>query len=476
MQLISDLYDQLRKTVGAAPASSRVSMILIAALFVFGLVYGLANRTSPTANAMLFGGRELSEQELDTVEMAFSAAGLNDWNRDGRRISVPTDSRSEYLAALDKSTSVPISIRSSVQDAIEKSTIFETSTQRQARQLHAKELDLGNKLAAFPDIRSASVEYDMGERHGLGQARPQSASVVVIPEGMQPLTLARTQLIKDFIRGSFAGMSAENVVVIDTNASNQVCSTRDPLSLRRVELQKQLQSEIQQTLAGFGEVRIQTFIELETGRPATPDPIKVDSNSSTVTLLRPPLSETSSTRDISRLSSLLARRIRVSVGIPESYFHRSQDARPSDSAAYQRVYSATHANIQSAVTPITLNYMADSHSQPVIELWEYPDAIENHASSENLTTSLFAAAMQHWQSAAFVLLAGLIASFMLSGVLRKHQNSSAHASSREEPTLRSTPPQNFGSSLSSDEELIALINNDPDAAAEVIRDWIYQAA
>ena len=187
MRTIRQSSDQFRNAFSEMPTLSRiVSMTLIAAV-VLGFAT-LIGSSDAVETEYLFGGRTLGQQEMDSVELTFSRAKLDGWRRDGQRIQIPSASRAEYLAALDESAALPMSLRSLVQEAIDKASLFEPTSQRLARESHAKERDLGNRLSMFPEIRWASVEHDMGDRKGLSTERIQSASVVVCPVGEQPLS------------------------------------------------------------------------------------------------------------------------------------------------------------------------------------------------------------------------------------------------------------------------------------------------
>ncbi len=213
---------------------------------------------------MLFGGQSFGEQELAAIEMAFSRASLNDWEREGRRIKIPRESKAAYLAALEESSSLPMTLRSSVQEAINATTVFDSSDLRIAREMHAKEQDLGNKIAAFHEVRWASVEYDRGERRGLSRSTPQSASVVVQPEGTGPLSRPRIMAIKELIRGSYAGMSGDDVVVIDTNSSSTSSLTddQDPLLRKQQEAEAWVEQKVRRQLVGY-PARVAVFAEID---------------------------------------------------------------------------------------------------------------------------------------------------------------------------------------------------------------------
>jgi flagellar M-ring protein FliF len=270
--------DSLREAFSAMPLAARLIVVMLSATIAIGL--GLlvkGNSTSETEH--LFGGRSLSESEVDSVEMAFSHAGLSQWVRQGRRIGVPSGTRSEYLAALRESASLPLTLRSSVQAAIEQASPFESSDQRLAREMHAKAQDLAATIMAFPDVRWGSVVYDRGERSGLSRARPQSASVFVSPEGGQPLSKVRVAMIQKMVRAAYAGMSGEEVVVTDANASyvSGHGDDEDPMLRRRREEETAYEQKVRSALVGYGPIRVAAHVELDPTMGVQKATLKYDS-------------------------------------------------------------------------------------------------------------------------------------------------------------------------------------------------------
>ena len=79
----------------------------------------LYRSASDSSHEMLFGGRSLVDHELDAIELAFSRAGLDAWQRSGRQIQIPKEKRSEYLAALsDTSAAPPFTLRNPMKEAM----------------------------------------------------------------------------------------------------------------------------------------------------------------------------------------------------------------------------------------------------------------------------------------------------------------------------------------------------------------------
>ncbi len=530
------------------PISSRITTGLLATLVLVGL--GFIVRGQPSRDTeMLFGGRTLSEQELDSVEMSFSQAGLNDWQREGRRICIPIQSRSEYLAALSNTASLPVSIRSSVQDAIEKSTIFESSSQRLSREMHAKQQDLGNKITAFSEVRWASVDYDLSERDGLGQKRQQTASVVVIGEGGRALSPQRIADIQKLVSGSYAGMEVDDVVVVDTHANpidrhtnpansanpSYVATTdefaanefaandsaaNDPTTRRQRQQQDQIEQQLGELLSDYGSLRIAAYVELDApsaDQAKIPQP-SISSNdasnarvrSNRATILRhsaaplatdPSNLSTTITPSIPNLeSSLIA--VHVSIGLPQSVYQRvwnqlyqqHSSARsdivspPPTSAQLDQIRQQTQANIRAAVTPALMSLSPNQSRDSMIEIYDFPDVLASESPRQDFRELATGWLLAHWQQIALLILGFVGLSIAIKALGNAPSTAKITRPLADQVSPQPTIADDFSANShrhersraipvsATERELLTLIEQDPDAAVDVIQKWISEAA
>lgn len=464
MNVLQKLLEPIRDAFFSMPVATRA----IAGMLVLTIAIGLGllvKGGTTTETEYLFGGRMLSETEVDSVEMSFSQAGLKLWEREGRRIRIPTNTRNEYLSALKESSTLPISLRSAVQEVHDKSSPFDSNEQRVARQMHAKAQDLGAKISAFPDIRWASVEYDQGERTGLSRARPQSASVVVSPEGSEPLTKARINMIKELIRGSYAEMSSEDVVVIDTNAShlNGDWEDEDPMLRKRLEEEKAYEQKVLRALVGYGPIRVAAHAELDPTMGVERASLKYDSERTTLQEYSKKVDESSTRQgpkgvpgtapnaignraatldepeqsskskadereasgvvgqeyELSKLAAMQVKKVTVSVGLPTSYYDRVivQDflrENPDKTAAdmpkptiaqLQQKRTETEGKIKAAVAPLLPPVAAGEDPLPLVHVWDYPDIPEPIVATSGGTGKAMTWLSESWPSLALLGLA-----------------------------------------------------------------------
>jgi len=548
MNFIQQFLTPVRDSFLAMPMQSRVIATMLVATILLALAL-LLRGGGHIPDEYLFGGRTLGENEVDTVELAFSQAGLKGWAREGRRIKIPIETRSDYLAALQASSTLPLALRSSIQEAIDKTSAFESSEQRQAREMHAKERDLGNKITAFPDVRWASVEYDRGERFGMSRTRAQSASVVVSPEGTQPLTKDRINMIKELIRGSFASMTTEDVVVIDTNATSGSIASEDedPMLRKRLEEEATYEQKIVKTLVGYGPIRVAAYAEIDPTMGVEKTTLKYDAARTTLSEYSKKLDSESSRPaeggvpgtgpnatsnraasiesmeqltkskadereasgvvgqqfELSRMASLQVKRVRVSVGIPSSYYDKimlqdfmrenpdktAADAPKPTVAQLQEKRAETQTRIQAAVTPLLPSIPSGEDPYPLVQVWDYPDLPDPVTPKPSTASQAMNWLAESWQTLAIIglaMVAMLIARSALNGgdtaptpAFSEGFGLNIPVSSQEEIADAGTGEQSDGMQItggSLKEELVRLVEGNPDVAANVLRAWITDAA
>lgn len=466
MNVLQKTIEPIRDAFLSMPMTSR----MIAGMLVLAIAIGLGllvNGGTSTETEYLFGGKMFSETEVDSVEMSFSQAGLKLWEREGRRIRIPTKTRNEYLAALRESATLPLGLRSAMQGALDKGGPFDSSEQRSARAMHAKAQDLGAKIGAFPEIRWASVEYAQGERTGLSRTRPQSASIVVTPEGSEPLTKARVNMIKELVRASYAEMTSENVVVIDTNAShlNGDWENEDPMLRKRLEEEKAYEQKVLRALVGYGPIRVAAHAELDPTMGVEKAKLTYDSERTTLqeyskkidaqstrlgsrgvpgtapnaignraaTLDEP--EQSSKTKkdereasgvvgqqyELSKLAAMQVKRVTVSVGLPTSYYDRvllqdylreNPDKTATDMpqptiAMLQQKRTETEGKIKAAVAPLLPPVAIGEDSLPLVHVWDYPDISEPAIVTEGGTGKALTWLSESWASLAMLGLAAI---------------------------------------------------------------------
>jgi len=543
MNFLRQSTDQARQVFLSMPMQSRVIAMMLVAVIAIGLAF-LVRGSDTKSTEYLFGGRSMGEQEMDSIEVALSAAGLNDWEREGRRIKVPKDAKSTYLAALGDASSLPIALRTEVDQAIKNSSPFDSSDLRHSREMHAKEKDLGSKISAFPDVRWASVEYDRGERIGLSRAVTQSASVMVQPEGTRSLPRQRIVAIQELIRGSYAGMGTDDVVVIDTNSTtgSSNAEEEDPLLTKQREAETHIEYKLRKLLVEY-PAQIAVFAEIDPTMDSElaslkfdPEPTNLRNSSKKIETTRNQqipsgvpgadpnaignraqsigkdvevLNTTQDERDTSgvagqqfessKLADLQVKTVRVSIMLPTSYYKdlnfqnemlRDSTQNPDnivmDDATLEGLRIKTEKKISEIVSPLLPQVAAGADPVTLVTVRDAPDVKPKNQTEPLATSQALSWLAESWETLALVFL-GLVA-LLVARSAAKSAGNATPAEFQEGFGLEMPGPTPVeqdaeeeaermtitGGSLK--DELLHLVEDNPEVAANVIRGWVGDAA
>lgn len=535
MNFLKDQSDQARQAFLAMPMASR----LIAGLLVVAIAVAMGFLVRGDANSdgeFLFEGRLFTESEFNAAQLAFGQADLTDWTAEGRRIKVPRKERADYLKALSESKALPGSLHTAVQEAIDDTTVFDSSEFSLRRVMHAKERDLSTSLTQMKMIRRATVTYDRGSRRGFAAELPQSASVMVVPEDSRPLSRGEIDMVKEYVRASFAGMSVDDVVVTDINApSAGYGDDDDPVLRKQSRTEEHYEKKIRSLLSDLpAKVVVTATIDptmdlertasridaepttlfnktrkLETsnnrrpieGVPGTdpnaisnrPKSIEDSIESSTVK------DDTRETQAIagqqweqSREAPLPVKRISVSISLPQSYYEElyAKDNPAAEGRApeaeIEKIRSKITKDIRALVTPMLMPVAAGEDSYPLVEVIDMPDAAVELVAQPSASAESLVWLGKHWQPIALIGLAALALLVARSAVRAGGDSTppefvegfgldlpappvSEDAESEEADGMTIT-----GTTLQG--ELMHVVEQNPEVAANVIRTWIGEAA
>jgi flagellar M-ring protein FliF len=543
MNFFKQSSDQAREAFTSMPMQSRLISVMLVVAIAIGLAF-LVRGTEANSTTYLFGGRAFSEQELDGIEISFSTAGLNGWQREGRRIKLPRDTQSDYLAALQGSTTLPSSLQSRVQEAINASSVFESKDLMQARLQAARAEDLGKRISMFPEVKTASVVYDQGERRGLSRARPQSASVFVVPEGADPLPRHRVGAIKEMVRGCYAELSIDDINVTDAHGTtvSSLDAEEDPQLRKQQDTEAWYKQKIRSALSDYPAI-VEVFADIDPTMDVEKASTTFDSEGTTISnrsrkiesennrkpvggltgtgpnatsnratsiddeLQSSKLSD--KTDDVqkvagqqyerSRTASLTVKSISVTVGLPRSFFKSIYiqesleqdpnltvaDVPPMNDDSFEKLKTTIFGTIESVVpTLLPLKSPGDDRTT-FVETYVATDLPSDPLPGPDNAKVALTWLAESWQSLALICLA-LIALLVARSAARS-SGDTPPVEFREGFGLElpQAPPEPesaedadamtiTGSNLK--DELIAIVEENPEVAANVIRGWVAEAA
>ncbi|WP_164102882.1 beta-cystathionase [Candidatus Laterigemmans baculatus] len=471
-----ETVNKLRDSFLQMPLPTRVIGVAMVAVIAIGLWMLSASIGSEDSLERLFGGEVLTDDEITKIQAALSAAELRDWQVEHNRISVPSQYKDRYIRAISEADALPLHTRTFVDDVQKSTGPWELNSHRLDRQAHAKERDLGRRIAEFPSVLRASVEHSVLDKGFAGNHR-QSASVVVNPVGSDPLPPHMIRKIKEMVRASYAGMEADDVVVTDVNAHGVGEEDSDsPLFQARVRWEQFYFRKAHQVLAGFGPLSIDATVEIDPTMDSETASLQYDAQPTTLqeqsaqlsiessrplpggvpgvasnaygnrpAAIDPAPPQTSKTTqrnealkkvageqyEISRTASLQPKRLSFSVGVPESYYEKiwrddffrsnpeasAADLKPMTPEDRGRLKLATVEEIKTALSPMLLSVSAGEDPFPLIEVWDHRDLPEPAVEAPTTAAQTLTWLANSWQTLALFGL-GVLALLVARGVAK----------------------------------------------------------
>lgn len=188
--------------------------------------------------------------------------------KDGELV-VPVGSQRAIMAALASEGKAPGDTRLFFENMIEKQKWSMPADQREQMTLIAKQNELAKVISMMNGVANAKVIADVPSKRGLGAAdRPPTASATVFaPGGLSPETV---DAVAHLVQSSFAGMSIDNVRVIDavTNrqhtARNQGALATSQHEQNRLELERNKQSQLIDMLRYIPGVIVTVQVQADT--------------------------------------------------------------------------------------------------------------------------------------------------------------------------------------------------------------------
>lgn len=566
MSALTQPAEQIREAIAAMPMQSRViaGMLVVAIVLALGML--VRGGSADSTEYLLGSGTVFSEIELDAAEIAFGQAGLNGWKRDGRRVRVPSDDKGKFLEALAKSERLPPGIRSKSQATLDSLSVFEPRSQREARQDHAKEVDTGSLIARFPDIRLAEVDYDVSDKVRFGQEPIQTATVVVTPEGTEPLSQGRVAMVRQLVKGAYAGLKVDDIQVIDTNGSSMYSASTDddPMVRKQREAEMRIETKIRSMLSDFGPIRVAVTAEIDpsmgaesaaltfgpqtqtlsekssksefesnrippSGVPGTPTNTTIASNrptsldgSSLITKTKEDMKESEKatpwTYQVGSTAGLGIKSASAAIMLPQSFIERlakkelfekypetteanfplpSDDTADGRNSDYQtnlsNIKTETIDKIKDAVARILPGVNPGEERQKPITVRFYDDLPDDRVVESQAVQHALTWLSGSWQTIALICLA-VVALMVARGAAKAVSSDGTPRDFSEgfglelpaPPSAKQAEDEQAGVGVGADameitggslqEELVALVDSNPEVAANVLRGWVGDAA
>ena len=236
MDFVNKAFAQLSDLFRSMTPGARLTASLLLVAVVVSLGY-LFNSQVSGGDTYLLGGHGFSANELPTMEAAFGKANLSGYTVEGNRVRIPRGQQAAYMGALADAGALPADFHKYLTDASTAVGPFTSRPQQEEMIKIAKQKELALIIRSMQGIENAAVHYDTQKKGGLNKGVVTTASVSVKPRGTQPLEEKQVPMIRHLVAGAVAGLSPDQVTVVDLNGRTYGAGTAGgltvPSSLRR---------------------------------------------------------------------------------------------------------------------------------------------------------------------------------------------------------------------------------------------------
>jgi flagellar M-ring protein FliF len=269
MDFLNQTFKRWADQYATMAPGSRAGVGILVLLIAVSVVFLFCGEIAGSGD-FLFGGQEYCEKELASMEIAFSKAKLNDYQRVGNRIRVPLDQRDRYLAALSDHNALPDQWYKPIEKMMDRKSYFTSSDELQEMARNARQEILSNVIAANDQIEWANVLVN--EERSRGRFRQQNIKTALVSvrpvDGFQ-VSDEMAMTFRRSVAGAFS-MDPSNVTVIDLVSSRSYCGKFDSeqaeggnqYSNQQQRYQDQWRQKIENVLAYIPGVIVSTNVEL----------------------------------------------------------------------------------------------------------------------------------------------------------------------------------------------------------------------
>ncbi len=478
------------------PGSANVTFFAggMLALVLIGVgAYWMQIQSEP--HVSLLAGAKLLEHDLGRMQLAFGGAGLNDFEvRDGQ-VFVPQSQRDRFLKALNDHDGIPETSREMYEP--ESLNPWATSQQVQESTLLRKKKMIRQLVLQLEFVADAVVDYDELVDAGWPPTTRRSAAIVVRPQSDRLLESYQVDAIRNTICGAVAGLTPTDIVITDIAAGHAyvgpnpetIASSPEALDwLERAKIEQRIRDQMTQFGQGI-EVHVTLENHVAAGEPSIP--LATTSNRSIgakVPLANQPATINSAKHEaissVDPLPDEIASRhrqsIHVRIRVPEQWVREFAQLQASESQGEQTLeqqFQSLQAQIRSSVQPL-LAIDAFREKQPLI------DVTMIHLSQSPIDSAALPSAWLTgstiWPAVGLVLGAMLIFVFAMAWkfAFRRESRHDDRLPLGTRPERKSLPNRQAADSISDEtkRKLKQMVDDDPDQAAEIIKQWIRDAA
>ena len=428
MESLGDFYarfrSQLRESGPILPVIALVGSVLLALL----MTQRASTRVSEQSPLL---HSPLSRSELKAVEVAFGVAGLDDYSVSGGNVLVPSGRRSEYLRVVQEHDCLE-SFHKQADRAVGSSSLLEPVSVRKDRLEQARRNDLRSAICQIDGIHDALVQFDYRTIPGLQEELQMAANVTVASD--EPIDLREARLIGAMILGSKAGLKPDQITITDKHGgiffgpALITDASQVHASLKHQDLMRRLNQVLSFVPGADLVVTRGSDVALNDGDAAT-----------------------------------MAEELQVSVNVPSIYLDQIRESTSALHVSHEQLAARATEKIRSAV----LRQLPNGVSENAVSVVFWEQGASSHAATPSSDLIKLTAA------AGLSILGGL-------GVILVHRRFQARPKLKiyrpQDTEQNATPPPPADDDGQLRSRLKTLVEQDPDATAKSLAEWIDQAS
>ncbi len=550
MDFLNKAFAQLADLFKSMSPGARITAGLLVVLVAVSMTYLFVFQMN-TANEFLFGSREFSQAELDAMQTAFGAAGLNQFEVVGKRVRVPRGKLVEYLQALSQRNFQPQNFDSAIDQVVaDSNSLIDSRPLQDFKFSQALDKKCGQVISGMRGIDQATVQSREVKKGGFPPQTERKATVAASGTG-GALSPAHVQQIRTYVAGYYA-IGLDDVTITDLNGNVTFGgdrATREPngpqteYAEAKRDYESYWKQKIEECLAVYPGVVVGVNVEVdpELGSESRkvvvdPQPTAVESNTYRKTTENRPapggrpgavpnevasntprsissVSAQESTLDenreqqvsvpgheqtVRKKAPLIPTSVTATVLVPESYIENLWKQKNPEATEgpkdgdLEPISTPLIESIKKTVLSTLPPPPADSTSTTsLVEVTTFVDLPAPEVEPPSFATTAQYWFTDNWQNLGLVGL-GLLSLLMLRSMVKSNVPAPATSSvalpaapkkAADEPVQDEPAPEPIilqrrqhpaGGSLR--DELTAMVKEDPDAAANVLRTWIGDAA
>ena len=508
----------------------RQTRAVVAGLLILCVIAVLqyVSTTNSSSLVALLESKKLKEGDLERMEFAIGAAGINGCKIQNGQLMVPQHCREQCLAAIASSETLPQFLRTESETRMAVNPFLSRSQQKQVQQ-QEKKRQIRDMVLRLPFVEDAWFEMDVAASGSAFQ--PARATAVVSVEPPMDVVLDSDQVatLREMIAGAVAGLNAESISVVDvvsgyahrhggSNAGFVSVDQRPPF-----EQETYYRKRIQQAVKAFGDIDVQVRVDMveegttlqavshvapvENRSAAAVEKAKETSRerftavigtngSASIHNVEPPKVEPR-LEPVKQITVAAkpnySSRVEVSLQVPESIASRlaiGKDAFPEDKPNIkQQAVNRLGRQLVDVVRPILPKTSFAQGTPFPISVQFTPQVTIPSPAVPTWEDRFKALASKHWPSLAVLLFGLVLLTMMTRGthddveveelmdedIISINQPEQADDRGPEQlPEVAIAQPEDYAR-RAAEQRLGTLVENDPDSAARVIESWIRKA-